>query len=99
MTQWATFFHLKIALLGTFVHWRLRLQLVVPNLCVKPCLASFAPVYTRNPTQILHIVSEVPQSRGRTLTNAMSARSLPITFCSELVALITGSADSPADGS
>lgn len=28
----------------------------------------------------------------------MSARSLPITFCSELVALIAGPADSPADG-
>ena len=87
-----------IARLGIFVHWRLRLQLVVPNLCAKPCLASCVPVCIRNPTQILHSVRNVPQIRSRRLTNAMSARSLPITFCSELVALIAGPADSPADG-
>jgi hypothetical protein len=50
-----------IARWGIFVHWRLRLQLVVPDLCAKPCLASFVPEYIRNPTQTLRIISNLPQ--------------------------------------
>jgi hypothetical protein len=51
-----------IAQLVIFVHWRLQLQLVVPDLCVKPCLASFVPVYIRNPNQILHIISNIQKN-------------------------------------
>lgn len=86
-----------IAQLVIFVHWRLRLQLVVPDLCAKPCLASSVPVRIRNPNQILHIISNMQKIRSRRLTNAMGARTLPITFCSELVALVAGPANPPAN--
>ncbi len=86
-----------IAQLVIFDHWRLRLQLVVPGLCAKPCLASCVPECIRNPIQILHIISNIQKTRSRRLTNAMSTRTLPITFCPELIALVAGSANPPAN--
>ena len=47
------------ARLETFVRWQRRPQLVVPNLCATPYLASFVPECIRNLNQILLLVSDI----------------------------------------
>lgn len=95
-TRWATF-HLMTGPWGTFGHWLQPLLLAVQDLFVKPCPASFAPECIRNPVQTLRPISIIRKSDGERLANAVSAWGLAIAFCSELVALITSSADSSSD--
>jgi len=78
-------------------------QPVEPGLFWRPCRASFVPGCIRSPAQTLLLLLDhlTDMSEGvfceLELTDAMGARVLAIAFCPQLVALITGSADSPPD--
>lgn len=82
---------------------RLPQRLARQGLFAKPCLSSFFRGCTRSPAQILidmlikRARSSTPSAQ-RVLTYAMGARVLPVAFRTELVALVTCPADSPANG-
>lgn len=72
---------------------------------MKPCHASCAHECTRNPIRILFISRRGPQCGGflfkdgrKRLTNAVGTWVLAVALCTQLVALITSTADTAADG-
>ena len=91
---------LRIDQWGTSAHLQLRLRPAEQGPCARPCLVSSAPEYIRSPGRILQHVSPAQISLPilSSLTHAMSTRALAVTLSPQLVALVTGSANSPSNG-